>query len=107
MLDDLISSFNKLNFFNDERNFTILHEALLEDDLSQEFLINTYNRYILYLTHIKFTKDSKIIKYNIENFINLYDDYSSNQYRLFKLSKTIDSTIMDKICSSKVPQFWF
>lgn len=112
---NLISDFNKLMFFDEQDNYMELNDnslitkyeySNLTYDEVFDILKNSYIRYESYLNNIIFTNESEPIKYYIKKYTNLYNDYKTDEYKLFKLMIKIDNSILDTIHKSKHSKFW-
>lgn len=111
-IDDLVSDFEKVSFFGDEKTFMELYEnsKLQISDFETEeeierVLDKTFKRYRIYLKNIGYM--DKDIFYDLEKFIRKFQDYENvDDTELFEYMNYIDNKILDKINESKKPRYW-
>lgn len=113
IIDELIDNIKKLSFFSDEHEYMKLYEASLIDieDIEYEsdlldILNSALKRYKKYINNIEFINETKDIEIMLKRYFKEYDNYKIDEYRLFKLMKRIDKSILDMIHSSKEVKFW-
>ena len=113
IIDELVNNIKKLSFFSDEHEYMKLYEvSLIEvEDIEYEsdlwdILDSALKRYKKYLNNIEFMDETKNIEIMLKRYVNEYNNYKIDEYKLFKLVKIIDKGILDMIHSSKEVKFW-
>jgi hypothetical protein len=113
IIDELVNNIKKLSFFSDEHEYMKLYEvSLIEvEDIEYEsdlwdILDSALKRYKKYLNNIEFMDETKNIEIMLKRYVNEYNNYKIDEYKLFKLMKIIDKGILDMIHSSKEVKFW-
>jgi hypothetical protein len=113
IIDELINNIKKLSFFSDEHEYMKLYEAsLIEiEDIEYEselfdILDGALKRYKNYINNIEFVNETKDIERMLKKYFKEYKNYKIDEYKLFKLIKRIDKSILDMIHSSKEAKFW-
>lgn len=111
-IDKLISDFEKVSFFGDQKTYMELYEnsklEITDFDTEEEIesvLDKTFKRYRIYLKNIGYM--DKDIFYDLEKFIRKFQDYENvDDTELFGFMNYIDNKILDKINESKEPRYW-
>jgi ERCC4-related helicase len=113
IIDELVNNIKKLSFFSDEHEYMRLYKiSLIEvEDIESEsnlsdILDSALKRYKKYLNNIEFMDETKNIEIMLKRYVNEYNNYKIDEYKLFKLMKIIDKGILDMIHSSKEVKFW-
>ncbi|HBS52471.1 MAG TPA: hypothetical protein DD806_00545 [Flavobacterium sp.] len=112
-IDELISDFEKVSFFGDQKRYMELYDnsklEISDFETEEEIEIvldKTFKRYRIYLKNIGYM--DKEIFYDLEKFIRKFQDYENvDDTELFGFMNYIDNKILDKINESKEPRYWF
>lgn len=111
-IDELISDFENVSFFGDQKTYMELYEnsklEISDFETEEEIEIvldKTFKRYRIYLKNIGYM--DKDIFYDLEKFIRKFQDYENvDDTELFSYMNYIDNKILDKINESKEPRYW-